>query len=896
MSLWRQLTHGLRSLTNRAVADQDVADEVQQYFDEATAVLMASGLSAKDAKRVARLEMGRLGNMSVVQEQVRTYGWENSMRTFVADLRYAARQLCKNPGFSIVSILTLAVGIGASTAIFSAVNPILFEPLPYPHAKRIMMIWSTSQGIRSEVAFGTFRELEERSRSFETMAVFEPWQPALTGGIQAERLDGQHVSATYFRVLGINPTLGRDFLTSEDVLHGPKVVILSDKLWRQHFNGDRSIVGREVKLDGDNYTVIGVMPHSFENVLSPSSEIWTPVQYDTSQIATNFDSGEWGNHMHMAGRIKPGISRAQAIRELDQIARTPLVDFPRPPWAALRHGLIVDSLQDDITVGVRPALIAVLGAVTLALLIACVNVINLLLARSLQRRREFAIRAGLGASRSRIVRQLITESLLLASLGGALGIGVGIAGVQALIALSPPGLPRVDAIGFNSTVFAFALGITTTIGLMTGLVPAMHVSRDQLHFDLKQSSRSTASGHSWTQGALVITEVALAIILLVSTGLLLRSMHRLLSVDPGFSTSHLLTMQVQTSGHQFDDLSSAPGVGDRTRRRFFEEALQAVRQVPGIERAAFTSLLPLSDDPAWESTYGARFENDGPQSAHNVFRYAVSSDFCETMVIPLLKGRYLDEHDTASAPQVALISESLARRQFPGQDAVGKRLHIGPLNRPWYTVVGVVGNVKQTSLAVDQPDAVYIPTAQTWFADDTLSLVARTHGEASSFASAVESAIRLVDKNQPIVRVATMGNLLAASEAERHFVLVLFEVFGIVALALAAVGIYGVLSVSVAERTREIGVRAALGASRGNILALVLGQGMRLTALGAAIGLFGAAVASRALLTLLFGVRQLDMITYLGVIVLLGIVSAIACWTPAYRAARVDPSVALRAD
>jgi putative ABC transport system permease protein len=816
------------------------------------------------------------------------------MNVWFQDVRYVLRQLRKSPGFTIICVLTLALGIGASTAIFSAVNPILFEPLSYPHPDRLVMIWNTYQGARTEIAFGTYRELVERSRSFETMAAFQPWQPAMTGDAQPERLDGQRASASFFRVLGVHPFLGRDFLSSEDVFHGPKVAILSDKLWRRKFNGDRTIIGHQVKLDGDIFTVIGVMPHTFENVLSPSADLWTPLQYDTSQIATNFNSGEWGNHLKMAGRLRPGISRDQGARELNQIARYPLPEFPRPRWASLTHGLISDSLQDDIAQGVKPALLAVFGAVILVLAIACVNVVNLLLARSAQKWGEFAVRAALGASRLRVTRQLITESLPLASLGGVFGIGVAVAGVRILLALSPPGLPRLDVIAVDRVVFAFALGITTLIGLLTGLIPALHFSRKELHLGLERSSRRTAGGHSWTRQGLVITEVALALILLVGAGLLLRSMRRLLATDPGFNPTHVLTMQVQTSGHQFDNLPASPGAGDNLRRRFFEQALEAVRQVPGVKQAAFTSLLPLSDDPSWVSTYGARFENDDPQGGHNVFRYAVSSDYCQTMGIPLRSGRFLDKHDTVAAPQAALISESLAKRQFPGQDPIGKRLHVGPNDRPWYVVVGVVGDVKQTSLALDQPDAVYISTAQTWFADDTLSLVVRTGEDVASIAPAIRNAIWSVDKDQPIVRAATMSNLVAISEAERNFVLILFEAFGIVALALAAVGMYGVLSGSVTERTCEIGVRAALGASRSNILALVLRRGMRLTGLGVVIGLFGAGAASQALMSLLFGVSRLDMITYLSVIALLAVVSGIACWVPARRAAKVDPMVTLR--
>lgn len=822
MSLWRQLARGLNSLMNRTAADRDAADEVQQYLEEATVTWRARGLCAEDAQRAARLE---IGNVTAVQEQVRSYGWENAVRTFAADLCYGARQLRNNSGFTIVSAVTLALGIGAITAIFSAVNPILFEPLPYPHAGRIMMVWSTYQGARSEIAFGTYRELAERSRTFDTMSVFEPWQPTMTGGEHPERLDGQSVSPSFFRVMGVAPSLGRDFRTSEAVFHGPRVAILSDRLWQRRFGRDRAIIGQQIKLDGDNYTVIGVMPHAFENVLSASAEIWTPVQYDTRQITANFDSSEWGNHLRLVGRLKPGVTRDQATHELDQIARTPWAEFPRPRWASLQHGLVIDSLQDDIAHSVKPALLAVLGAVILVLAIACVNVTNLLLARNAQRRGEFAMRTALGASRVRIVRQLITESLLLASLGGALGMGVAVAGVRGLITLSPPGLPRLDAVAVDRVAFLFAFGITSLIGLVIGLIPALHVSHGELHAGLQQSSRRTAGGHSGTRRALVVTEVALALILLAGAGLLLRSMQRLLAVDPGFKTSHLLTMQVQTAGHQFDDLATAPGVGARVRRRFFEQALEAVRRVPGVQQAAFTSLLPLSDDPPVMGTYGAQFENDGPQGGHNVFRYAVSADYCQTMGIPLRSGRFLDNRDTAAAPQAAMVSESLAKAQFPGQNPIGKRLHVGPTNRPWYVVVGVVGDVKQTSLAINRPDAVYLSTEQTWFADDTLSFVVRTHGRAAVLGPAVKNAIWSVDKDQPIVQVSTMDNLLAVSEAERHFVLTLFEVFGVVALALAAVGIFGVLSGSVTERTREIGVRTALGASRGEIVALVLRQG-----------------------------------------------------------------------
>ena len=883
----------LRNLFFRKRVDDDLAEEIREHMAERTAALMAQGRDPEEAAREARRAFG---NITLARERsVEVWQWR-WLENLLADLRFALHQLRHHPGFTVVGILTLALGIGASTAIFSAVNPILFKPLPYPHPGRIMMIWSTFQGTRSEVAFGTYRELAERSRSFDATAIFEPWRPALTGGSQPERLEGQSVSASFFRALGVSPTLGRDFRASEDVFNGPKVVILSDKFRHRLFHDDPAILGRTVKLDDDSYTVIGVMPPDFEDVLAPAAEIWTPTQYDTRHITNSFNSWEWGNHLRMVGRLKPGINRLQVIEELGQIAHTPWPQLPRPRWASLQHGLIVDSLQDDIAHTVKPALLAVLGAVILVLAIASVNVVNLVLARGFQRRGEFAVRGALGASKRRIIGQLITESLLLASFGGMAGIAAAVAGLRALVALSPAELPRRSAMAIDPAALFFALALTTIVGIAAGLIPAIHVSRDELQAGLQQNSRRSAGGHASTRRALVVVEVSLALILLISAGLLLRSMGRLLAIDPGFHPSHLLTMQVVTSGHQFDNPASAPGIGDRTRRRFFEQALDAVRHVSGVQQAAFTSLLPLSDDPPVDALYGAQFEDQGADAGYNIFRYAISPGYCQTMGIALLSGRFLDERDTASAPQAALISQSLARSHFGNRSPLGKRLHVGPRDRPWYTVVGVVGDVKQTSLAIHQSDAVYLSTSQTWFADDALSFVIRTRGEAAAVAPAVERAIWSVDKNQPVVRVMTMDRMMAIAEAERRFVLILFEAFGIVALMLAAVGLYGVLSGNVTERTREIGVRVALGASRGDILGLILSDGMRLTAFGVLIGVCGAAIATRGIATLLFGTSPLDPIAWAGVIVVLAGVSAIACWAPAWRASRIDPSITLRAE
>jgi putative ABC transport system permease protein len=808
------------------------------------------------------------------------------MNNLIQDLEYALRQLRKNPGFACTVILILGLGVGACTAIFSAVNPILFKPLPYPQPGRIVMIWSVADdGSRAPQTFHTYRELTERSHSFESTAVMKPWQPALSGAERPQRLDGQRVSARYFSTLGVVPVIGRDFQPADDVLNGPKVVILSNGLWRR-LGREREIVGQPIKLDDESYTVIGVMPPAFDNVLAPSSEVWAPLQYDTGNI-TSRETREWGHHLRMVARLRTDLSLEQARKDLDWIAHHPVADFPRPPWASLERGLLSSTLQDDVASGVKPALLVILGAVGLVLLIACVNVTNLLLARGAQRRGEFAVRTALGAAPQRLVRQLLTESLLLALCSGAIGIFIAQFGLRMLIALSPTELPRINAIRFDGAAFVFAFLVATVTGILVGLIPAWHASRSDPHEGLQQGSMRTVGSHQWTRRTLVVVEAAIAFVLLVNAGLLFHSLKHLFAVDPGFDASHVLTMQVEEAGHRYDS--------DSARSQFFVQALDAVRQVPGVQAAAFTSQLPLSGD---FDSYGIQFEGDPSDEAG--FRYAVTPDYFAAMHIPLLRGRLLNEHDVVGAPPAVLLSESFAKRKFPGQDPTGRRVRIGPeigrADGKWSTIVGVVGDVKQASLALSDSDAFYTSMTQWSWVDNVQSLVVRTHGDPATLAPAIENAIWSVDKEQPIVRVTTMNGLLARSESERHFVLILLEAFGIVALLLSATGIYGVLGGSVTERTREIAVRTALGATRADILWLVIAQGMTLTALGMVIGISGAAATSRALITLLFGVSRLDSLAYLGVILLLGSVSVIACTMPAWRAAKVDPSIALRAE
>jgi putative ABC transport system permease protein len=867
---------GLRRFFFRRQEDVDLARELEAHIAHQVDENVASGMSQQEARRQAHLS---LGNLQRLREDVWQWNTLTFFESMWQDFRYALRRLRSSPGFTAVSVLTLALAIGATTAIFSAVNPILFESLPYPHAGRIMAIWeTTSEHPHSSGTFGMYRGLAERSRSFATIAVLKGWQPTLTGGYEPERLEGQRVSASYFQVLGVLPFRGRDFQLSDDRLNGPNVVILSDALWHRRFAGDPEIIGRQIMLDDNSYEVIGVMPRDFENVLSPAAELWAPLQYDVSQ------GRAWGHHLRTIGRLHPGVSARQARQELNVLGPAVLTE-QHPETYGGDVKFLVSSLQDDITSGVKPALLAVFGAVILVLTIACVNMANLLLARGVQRRNEFAVRAALGAGGSRLVRQLLTESLVLAASGGAAGMALAMLGIKLLVALMPANLPRAGAVGVDGTVLIFGLAITALVGFAFGLIPALQSAWTDPHQGLGQGSRQIAGTHTGTRRALVIAEVAVALVLLVSSGLLLRSLGRLFAIDAGFDASHLLTMQIQTTGHKYEDTTAV--------HRFFDAVLEAARQVPGVSTLALTSQVPLGGDI---DEYGARFEANStrPAESYSVFRYAVSPGYVATMNIPLLSGRQLDEHDIAGAPLAALVSESLARRRFAQADPIGQRLQLGPTGP--YTIVGVVGDVKQLSLALNQSDAVYITTKQWQWADATMSLMVRTRGDAIALVPAIRHAIWSADKDQPIVRVATMDQLEAASEAERHFVLILFEVFALTALVLAAVGIYGVLSGSVTERMREIGVRSALGASRSDILGMVLRQGLSLTGLGVILGLAGAALASRALVTLLFGVSRLDPITYLGVVALLSGVSVIACWLPAWRAARVDPVIVLRTE
>ncbi|HKS04898.1 MAG TPA: ABC transporter permease [Gemmatimonadaceae bacterium] len=885
----RRIYRGVTALLFPARADATTDREIRDFIEQRAHELMRDGLSHDEAARRARLEVG---NVTATREEVRASGWEHGLDLLIGDVRYALRRLRRDPGFTVVAVLTLALGIGAATAIFSAVNPILFRALPYPDVDRVVAIHDRTQaGGAAAPTYGTYEELLARSRSFDLMSATDLWRPSLTGTDEPERLEGQRVTAEFFRTLGVLPVAGRGFSADEDVPGAARVAVLSDRLLQRRFGGDRSIVGTSITLGGEPYQVVGIMPPDFVDMMAPATDIWSPLQ---AQRRADRNSREWGHHYRIVGRLKPRVQLDAARAELASIAANVTGEFPRVPWASMSSGVLVRGLQEDVTAAARPAMIAILAATAVLLLIACVNVANLLLARSARRRGEFALRAALGAARTRLVRQLLTESVLLALIGGALGLFVAQGGVGALIALSPPGLPRADMIRVDGAAFVFGLIVTTIVGVVVGLMPAISASRANVRGAMQGSasgSRTVAGGRGATRGTLVVAEVALALVLLVGAGLLLRSLDRLFANSPGIEPANVITMQVVDAGR-----NDPTGM---ERLTFFDQVADAVRAVPGVTDVGVTSQLPLSGDADAYGFISASFPERQPGEDGAANRYTVTPDYFKALRIPLKRGRLLDASDRANAPPSLLVSESLARGVFGERDPIGQRMRFGPDvdgTRPWGIVVGVVGDVKQESLASPSVYAFYVRNAQWRWVDPVMSLVVRTSGDAAALAGAIQRAVWSVDRNKPITRVATMNQLISRTASERQFASVIYATFAIAALLLSAVGLYGVISGRVTERTREIGIRTALGATRSEIVRGVLANGLLLTALGVGIGAVGASAASRLLETLLYGISRTDPTTYIAVIVLLCGVAVLACWAPARRAAAVDPVITLRSD
>jgi putative ABC transport system permease protein len=732
--------------------------------------------------------------------------------------------------------------------------------------------------------FASYREVATRSHAFQSLAVTSRWQPTLTTTDGApERLEGQRVSASYFPTLGIAPALGRGFDSTEDRPRGRNEVILSNGLWLRRFGGDPGVIGRDITLDGVPYTCVAVMPPTFENIVEPTANAWTLLQYDASLAP---GGPEWFHNLStMIGRLRPGISRGAADRDLATIARLPVSAFARPPWATMGKGLSVTSMKDDATRAVRPVMLAVLAAVAILLLASCANVTNLVVARGARRRGEMALRSALGAVRGRLVAQLLSEAVVLAVAGGVIGIFVASAALDGLLAIAPADLPRASAIRLDGAALAFGILLSVVVGVATGLLPALASSRATVQHAL-QDRRSTAAAHPRLRGALVVGQLALAVTLLVCTGLLMRSLTRLFDVNPGFDPANVLTMQLRVSGPRFTN--------DTVTRTFYGEVLDAVRHVPGVAAAALTSQVPLSGD---RELYGVHFESSpAGHNAPEVVRYAVTPGFFETMRITATRGRVLDASDRAGAPLAAVFNQSFAARVFPGENPIGMHVHIGADDGPWYTVVGIIPDIKQIALGAKPMDEVFVTTEQSSFADRTMSVVARTSVPPTSAATAIEQAIWSVDRSQAVSRVAPMTELLRASESQRRFALLVFEAFGAAALLLATIGTYGTLATGVVERFREIGIRLALGATPDAVRRLILRQAAWLTVGGIGLGALGAIAATRAVQSLLFGVATLDFVTYALVVSIVALAALVACWLPASRAAAVDPAITLQAE
>ena len=804
----------------------------------------------------------------------------------MGDLSFSARTLRKNAGFTAVAVLTLALGIGANTAIFSVVKAVLLNQLPYRQPDRLVTVAEGDPGdVKPEtVDFTTTHDWRARAHSFATMSLYRDAAGAIAETGEPELLRGLRVNHDFFDTLGVRMYLGRAFLPEEDRPDRRRQIILSYGLWRRRFGADPHIVGRVLRLSESSSTVVGVLPSDFRPLLNPGSddspEMFMPLGYALSEPS----ACRGCQHLRLVARLKPGVSVGTARAELNTIMR----DIVREHPADYKHdaAVMVTPLRDQLVGGVETALWVLLGAVGFVLLIACANVANLLLARATGRAKEIALRAALGASRWRLVRQLLAESLMLALAGGAAGILLASWGTSALALLAPKEIPRVNEIRLDGAVLLFSLAVSAATGLLFGLAPAVRASRVDLIEALKGLGKSTDSrSRHGLRNVLVTAELALAFVLVVGAGLLGKSFLRLMNVDPGYDSRNVLTLTTYVYGARYQK--------PEAELDYYQQAMRRLRSTPGIEGAAMVSTLPLADfDRRGFHIQDRRLAN--ASEAPYVDAYSVSPDYFRVLKIPVKRGRVFEARDVAGTPKVAVISESCARLQFPNQDPIGKHIQLGGRNddKPWLTIVGVVGDVRQYGLDRAPDMEAYIAQAQDL--SFSYSLVARTTLDPRRLERAVRDAFLAVDKTQPVFRVQPMETYVAATLAGRTFTLALLGLFGALALTLAAVGIYGVISYAVSLRTREVGIRMALGAEKHDVLAMVLRQGLALTGAGLAAGFAASLVLTRLLSSLLFETAPTDLTTAAAVAVVLAAVALLASWLPAYRASRVDPMVALR--
>ena len=801
------------------------------------------------------------------------------MGTLLQDLRYAIRQLLKNPGFTAVAVLTLALGIGACTAIFSIVDSVLLKPLPYDQPGQLVQVWEApGPGKRMYVSPGAFLDWRQHSTVFEALSLANDTDRNLTGDGDPERVSGLAMSANGLQILRARPFLGRTFAPDEDQAGKDNVVVLTHGFWQRRFGGETNIVGRTIQLSDQSYTVIGVLPPRF--LLGDKAEFVVPTAIAPA------DADQRAGHSHLViGRLRPGVTVEQARTEMNVVAARlrPLYPPHKQDWS-----VTLVPMHEQITGHIRPTLLVLFGAVGFVLLIACANVANLLLAKASGRQKEMAIRAALGASRGRVIRQLLTESALLSALGAMLGLLLAFGTVSAVRNLKAVDLPRVHELSLDLRVLSFAVLASLLAGVAFGLVPALQTSRPNLNDMLKDGARTSDTGpRSRVRSGLIVAEAALSLVLLIGAGLLLNSFVRLSNVPSGINPHNVLTMQVTLSEKKYPDYER--------RAAFFDRVLERIGSLPGVEAAGVAGTMSLAGW-SYSTSFSVIGRREQPASGYAADHDFCSPDYFQAVAIPLRKGRFFDRRDRGVASRVVVISEALAREHFPNQEPLGQRIHLevlsGKIDEGW-EIVGVVGDVRQHGLGEAGRPCVYRPQAA---ARSTGNLVVRTTGAPLAMADSVRKAILEVDPSQPVANLRTMEDVIAASVAQRRFIMLLLGGFAGAALLLAAIGLYGVIAYAVSQRTREIGIRMALGANRSDVLGLVLGGGMKLAGIGVVVGIAAALGLTRVLTKLLYEVKPIDLPTFTGVSLLLLLVALLASWLPARRAARVDPMVALRTE
>jgi putative ABC transport system permease protein len=802
------------------------------------------------------------------------------MDTFFQDVRYGFRMLMKSPAFSLVAIFTLALGIGANTAIFSVVNAVMLRSMPFPHANRLMAVYHSYPEINllhASVDPGSWDYYRQHVKSFSQMAAYAGYKAPqnLTGTGDPERVRTMGVTGDFFRMMGVAPMIGRPLNMQDDQPGSNRQVLLGYGLWKERFGADAGILGKNIALDGMNYTVVGVMPNGFD--FPEKAQLWVPL------ALTPADLNNGAEYLEVIGRLQDGLAPAQAKAEFTKITAEVHRLYPvLPPSFYISTNPLQQVLVGD---SMGKALWVLLGAVALVLLIACVNVANLLLARATVRQRELSIRAALGASRIRIIRQLLTEGVLLALAGGALGLGLGYWGIDLLLSIVPLELPSFVKVSIDSSVLLFTIGVSIFSGLLFGSIPALHVSGAGLNDALKEGGRTAAPGRHGSRRVLVVSEIALAMVLLVGAGLMIKSFVRILQSNPGFNPQHAMTANVVLPDTKYKEPAQMVS--------FYRDVAQKISVIPGVTASGMSSMFPMSG--GWTNTFFVRARNIKPEP--HAYVAVVTGGYNQAVQMPLLKGRFLNDSDAAESQPVAVIDANAAKMYWPNEDPIGKQIALtseGTSEKPvWREVVGIVGSVRHSSpVAENTKGEIYLPLEQHPL--PMMRIVVRTSGDPTTAAAAIRNAVKEVDREQPIFEVRTMSSLFDDFVAQPRFNMILLGVFAGLALLLAAVGIYAVMSYSVTQLTHEIGVRMALGAKQRDVLNMVLGQAAKLAVIGLAIGLFGALLATRVLQTLLFGVRAYDVANFAIIGFLLASVALIASFMPALRATRVDPMVALR--